>query len=269
MFGTLLVPLLLQLLVYFTKRHLSILRHGEVEGVTSGNMLSATLLPLIRCHPRKVTLGMLTKQKNESQTSYLEWYTRSWQQSRTLNQSLYTKENHTQITSTRLKQRACWARVCSPQTHTAFCHTAVPQIQPDCRFNTLTDADRLSFFFLNTITHLVAHCLLLLSRTLLLNVTNADYINYKKVWHQVHWSKPNINLKEMEHDSWPKLNERKLVGCHQIREFMEIRASLPNSNGNMIGWGTKLFFLFNITNSAETEWFWSVFQERYTYIKFI
>lgn len=110
-------------------------------------------------------------------------------------------------------------------------------------------------FFFNTITRLVAHCLLLLYQTLRLNVfaTNADYINYKKVWHRVHWSKPNINLKEMEHDSWPKLNERKLVGCHQIREFMEIRASLPNSNGSMIGCGTKLFFLFNITNSVETQ----------------
>lgn len=41
--------------------------------------------------------------------------------------------------------------------------------------------------FFNTITHLVAHCLLLLYNTLLLNVfvINADYINYK-VWHQVH-----------------------------------------------------------------------------------
>lgn len=67
--------------------------------------------------------------------------------------------------------------------------------QSDCWFNTVTDADRLSFFF-NTITRLVAHCLLLLYKTLLLNVfvINADYINYKKVWHQVHWSKLNINL---------------------------------------------------------------------------
>lgn len=170
-------------------------------------MLSATLLPLIttyfRCHPRKVTLSLLTKQKKESQTSSLEGCTHSWQQSRTLNHSLCTRENHTQI----LPEHEAWAesllgtRLLSPNTNSCWssCGSQNPFL-----FMTVGLLVQHSYwrwqptmFFFNTITHLVAHCLLLLYNTLLLNVfvINADYINYKKVWHQVHWSKLNINLK--------------------------------------------------------------------------
>lgn len=91
----------LQFALFVQRHHKAKLQYWAVAGATSGNTLSAALLPLIatyfKCHPTKIQLSLFTKQKNESQTSYLEWYTHGWQQSRPLNHSLYSEENHMQL----------------------------------------------------------------------------------------------------------------------------------------------------------------------------
>lgn len=64
----------------------------------------------------------------------------------------------------------------------------------DSQLNTVSNIDRLSFS--NTMTRLVAHCLVLLYKTSLLNVfvINANCSNYKMIWDWVHSSQLELNL---------------------------------------------------------------------------